>query len=140
VTEVPEKFRGLPLGARAAQVADGRSGSFFLDIFGRPPRISVCTCERQSNPTLSQALHLINGQTMTSKIGAANGRLTRLVTASAPAEEIINDLYLAAYSRPPQPDEKTTLLKAVTDAKDKKAALEDVYWAILNSKEFVFNH
>ncbi len=140
VTQAPEKFNGLPLGARAVQVADARSGSFFLDIFGRPPRNTVCTCERQCNPTLTQALHLINGQTLGSKIGAETGRLIRLMKANTPPEAMIDDLYVAAYTRRPTDPEKAVLLKTVAEAPDKRAVLEDIYWAVLNSKEFVFNH
>ncbi len=140
VTQVDEKFSGLPPGARAAQVADARTGSYFLEVFGRPPRISVCTCERQNNPTLSQALHLINGRTLAAKIGHEQGRLARMLREKASPEAIIEELYLAAYSRRPSADEKTKLLEAVTRAADARQALEDVYWAVLNSKEFVFNH
>lgn len=140
VTEVPEKFSGLPAGARAVQVADARSGSYFLDVFGRPARLSACTCERRNEPTLSQALHLINGPTLTAKIGSDAGRLTRQMKANTPAEAMIEDLYLAAYTRRPTDAEKAALLKVFNDAPDKRKAMEDIYWAVLNSKEFVFNH
>ena len=140
VTGIPEKFRGLPLGARAMQVSDGRSGSYFLDVFGRPPRLSVCTCERRDEPTLSQALHLINGRTVADKISAEGGRLARRMSEGASPAQIIDELYVAAYTRLPSEIEKTTLQETVTQSFDQRQALEDIYWAVLNSKEFLFNH
>ncbi len=140
VTETPEKFSGLPLGARSVQIADAASGSYFLDVFGRPPRLSACTCERREEPTLSQALHLINGATIQTKITAPGGRLARLLAAQKPPREIIEDLYVAALCRRPTEDELSALLASVEAAGDARAGLEDVYWAVLNSKEFVFNH
>lgn len=140
VTGVAEKFRGLPLGATAAQVADGRSGSYFLDVFGRPARLSACTCERHSEPTLSQALHLINAPVLAAKISDDRGRLAQLLKAKAAPEAIIDELYIAAYSRKPTDTERVALLKAVSEAEDRRKALEDVFWAVLNSKEFVFSH
>jgi hypothetical protein len=140
VTGVPEKFRGLPLGATAAQVADARSGSYFLDVFGRPARLSACTCERHGEPTLSQALHLINGPALAAKIADGNGRLAGLLKADTPPAAVIDELYVAAYSRKPTEAEKAALLKTVSESTDQRQALEDLFWAVLNSKEFVFNH
>lgn len=139
VTESPEKFRGLPIGARAAQVADGNPGNYFLSIFGRPTRQSACTCDRRNEPTLSQALHLINGDTVQSRIKAGK-RLERMVKDEKPIPEVVQDLYLAAYSRPATAEEVDRAEKYVADAGDKRAGLEDVYWSVLNSKEFVFHH
>ena len=143
VTGRPEKFKGLPLGARAAQVADGQTGSYFLDVFGRPARTSACTCERRDEPTLSQALHLINGQTLSEKISHKEGRLARLLDANEPPEQIIGDLYVAAYARRPTEAEQAALMKTlegVEDNKQRRQILEDIYWAVLNSQEFVFHH
>lgn len=140
VTEVPEKFKGLPLGARAVQIADSKSGSYFLDVFGRPPRLSACTCERRNEPTLSQALHLINGDTIQRKITAPKGRLSRLLNAGADPRAVIEDLYVSAYCRKPTDIEIQRLLKSINETEDKKKGLEDIYWAVLNSKEFIFNH
>lgn len=140
VTDTDVKFPGLPLGARAAQVADGNSGNYFLDTFGRPPRDSVCACERRSDPTLAQALHLINGSTVQSAMKSSDSRIAAQLAQETPPEAMIDELFLAAYSRLPREDEKQTLVAHVTSSEDKRAALEDVYWSVLNSKEFIFNH
>lgn len=140
VTETQVKFPGLPLGASASQVADGNSGVYFLSVFGRPPRTSVCTCDRKENPTLAQSLHLINGDTVDNATKKPGGRLDRLITAETPSDKIIDELYVAALSRPPSEEELTQLNTYVTGAEDKRAALEDTFWSLLNSKEFMFNH
>ncbi len=140
VTGGQVKFASLPLGARAAQVADGPSGNYFLEVFGRPARDTACSCERRDNPTLAQALHLINGDTMTRAIQTPSGRMDKAITAEAPVEQAVEDLYTAALSRSPLPEEMTQLTTYVNNAPDRRAALEDVYWSVLNSKEFVFNH
>ncbi|RMF85654.1 MAG: DUF1553 domain-containing protein [Planctomycetota bacterium] len=139
-TGVKEKFAGLPLGARSVQVADARTGSYFLETFGRPARESACTCERRDDPTLSQALHLINGATIESKINAPNGLLGRLLAENQPPETIIETLYLAALSRPPTDAEHAAALKYVGESPDPTNGLRDLFWALLNSQEFVFQH
>lgn len=140
VTETKVKFRSLPLGARAVQVADGATGNYFLSVFGRPPRDSVCTCERRNEPTLAQTLHLINGDTINAAIRDENGRLAQAIAAEKAPPEIIEDLYIAAFSRAPSQEERETLTNYVDSAEDRRQALEDVYWSVLNSKEFIFNH
>lgn len=140
VTNTQVKFPGLPLGASASQVAEGNSGVYFLNVFGRPPRTSVCTCDRKDNPTLAQSLHLINGDTVDTAIKKPGGRLDTLLAANTPPEQIISEMYVAALSRPPLPDEMGHLATYVNNAADKRAALEDTFWSLLNSKEFMFNH
>lgn len=140
VTGSEVKFSSLPLGARAVQVANGPSGNYFLEVFGRPPRETACTCERRNEPTLAQALHLINGDTITRAIREADGRLAKVIENEAPTDQALESLYLAALSRPPSEEERTRLTAYVNEAEDRKAALEDVYWSVLNAKEFVFNH
>lgn len=140
VTQSPEKFAGLPLGARAVEVTDANAGSFFLSVFGRPSRLSACTCERRDEPTLSQALHLLNGATLAAKLADDNGRLARQIAAQTPPQAAIEELYLSALSRPPTREELTLLIGTYEQSPDKRRALEDIYWAVLNSKEFLFNH
>ncbi len=140
VTGVATKYRGLPLGARASQVADGVPGNAFLDIFGRPRRSSSCTCERRGEPTLSQALHLINGSTLSQKLRSKNSRLRKLLAEKKTPAQIVEDLYLSAYSRRPTDTERARILGFIDKEETAELVLEDVYWAVLNSKEFLFNH
>jgi hypothetical protein len=140
ITETPNKFQGLPLGARAVQIADGAVSNYFLTTFGRAKRESVCSCEVKMEPTLSQALHLMNGDAVNDRI--RQGKVVaKLVEAKKSDREIVEDLYLRVFGRLPldkewQPIQQT--LAAVPD--QRQQALEDVFWALMNSKEFYFNH
>ncbi|MCC6798145.1 MAG: DUF1549 domain-containing protein [Candidatus Hydrogenedentes bacterium] len=140
VTDSKVKFPVLPLGANAVQVADGNSGNYFLGLFGRPARSTVCTCERRAEPTLAQVLHLINGDTMTGALNYPGGRLEKLASSQLTPAQMAEDVWLAAYSRTPTTDELSYVENYLNTAADKKTALEDVMWSVLNSKEFVFNH
>lgn len=140
VSEVETKFRGVPLGSSAVQVVDADGGgNRFLDLFGRPPRDSVCACERREEPTLSQVLHLINGDTIERKVRSNKSRLTRLLSSKASDGDILDELCLAAYGRPPRTHERERVLRTITK-KDRAAAWQDVLWAMCNSKEFLFQH
>ncbi|MEC7727008.1 MAG: DUF1549 and DUF1553 domain-containing protein [Planctomycetota bacterium] len=141
VTGVPTKFRGVPLGQSAVQVVNPDGGNRFLDLFGRPDRDSVCTCERREEPTLNQVLHLINGATIEAKVRSAESRLARLLTAKTSSDDVLDELFLAAYGRPPRANERERVLTSVAEAgDDARAAWEDVLWAIFNSAEFLFQH
>jgi len=139
VTSTKDKFRGLPLGARAVQVADGGSSTYFLTTFGRSARDTVCACDVKMEPTLSQALHLINGDTLQTKIGQG-GLIKQWLDAGKPVPQIIESLVIRALSRRPTPAELERLTALVAGAENPQAGLEDVFWAVLNSREFVFNH
>jgi hypothetical protein len=139
VTDTKNKFRGLPAGARAVQIADGGVSTYFLTTFGRPTRETVCSCEVRLEPTLSQSLHLLNGSTVEPKIAQGNLVGKMLQEKKTPAQ-VVEHLYVRCLSRPPKPEELKTLLAMVDAAKDKKQALDDVFWAIMNSREFMFNH
>jgi len=141
VTEVNTKFAGVPLGQSAIQIVDANGGNRFLDLFGRPDRESVCTCDRREEPTLNQVLHLINGETIEAKLRRGNNRLGRLLAAKKTPEQILDELFLATYSRLPRQDERERVLHAIALAKDKtRPAWEDVLWSMFNSKEFLFQH
>jgi hypothetical protein len=140
VTDTQVKFSSLPLGARAVDIAGGGGGNYFLDVFGRPSRESACSCERRNEPTLAQVLHLVNGSTYTNAIENAENSLNQQLKAEATNEAIIEDLYLAAFSRKPSEGEALKMANYVTESPERKAALEDIYWSVLNSKEFVFTH
>ena len=138
VTQTKNKFRGLPLGARAVQIADGNTSTYFLSAFGRASRETVCSCEVKMEPNLSQALHLLNGQTLQSKI-SAGGLIDNWLKEMKKPEEIIDELYIRCFTRMPTSEEKGKLVEVVNAASDKKQILEDVFWALLNSREFLFN-
>ncbi|MFN6194286.1 MAG: DUF1549 domain-containing protein, partial [Planctomycetota bacterium] len=142
-TGAPTKYPGLPLGAPAAAIAGGRVNVRFLDVFGRPARESACTCDRRDEPTLGQALHHVNGDTIAAKVAARDGRLQRLLQAKTPPDALLDELFLAAYCRLPRADERAHLLGLVAEAGDAKAVAaswQDVFWALLNSREFLFQH
>lgn len=141
-TSTPNKFKGLPLGANAVQIADGNTTNYFLTTFGRATRATVCSCEVKMEPNLSQALHMLNGDTTHKRI--RDGKVVeKLLESKQTPESIIRDLYLRTVGREPTATEQTHLMEAVSQAKDpkeKQQTLEDIFWALLNSKEFLFNH
>jgi len=138
-TETQDKFRGLPQGAKAVQIADGATTTYFLTTFGRAQRQSVCTCEVRGEPTLSQALHLINGNTVHNKI-RSGGLVKKLLEAKKTPAEITEHLYVRCLSRKPTSEEAERLAALVAQAESVEQGLEDVFWAVLNSREFLFNH
>jgi hypothetical protein len=139
VTETKNKFPGLPLGARAVQIADGQVSNYFLTTFGRATRESVCSCEVKLDPTLSQSLHLLNGDATTQRITQGN-LIGKLLKDKKTPEEILDEIYMRCLSRMPSADEKTKVLALVNAEKDKKQVLEDAFWAVLNTREYMFNH
>jgi hypothetical protein len=140
VTEVPEKYAGMPAGTRAVQLPDGEVNHPFLKTFGQPARELACECEREGDSNLAQALQLINGPTVNEKMRAANNRIGQLLAKKASDTEILNDLYLATLSRLPTEGDAKVCLEHVGKAPDKRKAWEDVHWALINSKEFLFRH
>ncbi len=141
ITEVRTKFRGIPLGQSAVQIVDADGGSRFLDLFGRPNRESVCTCDRREEPTLNQVLHLINGETIENKLRSSKSRVARLLAAKAAPEIILDELFLATYARLPSQTEQERILLSIRQAGNKpRDAWDDVLWSMFNSKEFLFQH
>ncbi|WP_309717732.1 DUF1549 domain-containing protein [Armatimonas sp.] len=139
-TGAPEKFGGYPAGMRAAELPDTTTGSYFLDLFGRPARNIVCQCERQDAPNLGQLLHFMNGKGINEKLANKTGRIAKLIEAKTPDVKLVQELYLASVSRPPDQDETFDAVMSLREAKDKRKEAEDILWALLNSKEFLFNH
>ncbi len=139
-TDAPDDFRGLPRGARAVELADGASTTDFLTTFGRAARESVCTCEVRVQPNLGQALHLLNGDTIHRKLKQGRVVPRLLKDAGGDRARVVRALYLRALSRPPVDEEVADVLAVLPAEGDPTAALEDVFWALLNSREFLFNH
>jgi len=141
VTGSQEKFRGLPQGARAVQIADGQTSNYFLTTFGRATRETVCSCEVSMEPNLSQALHLLNGSTVQQKI-AAGGVIQKMLKEKKTPQDVVADLYLRCLSRKPSGAEAAKLNELLSEApaKEQPKVLDDLFWALLNSQEFIFNH
>ncbi len=139
-TAMPEKFAGLPLGTRATQLPDGEVNHPFLKAFGQPARELACECERESDGNLAQALQLINGPTVNEKVRNAANRLGKLLDAKISDEEVLTSLYYAALARAPFEDEKKISLGHIAKGADKRKAWEDVVWALINTREFLFRH
>ncbi|HUI42301.1 MAG TPA: DUF1549 domain-containing protein [Terriglobia bacterium] len=149
ITQVPEKFEGYPAGTRALQLPDTAVKSYFLNAFGRPAREQTRESERTSVPTITQALHIINGDTLNQKLRAPGSAIDMLLKLGFSDERIVDYLYLAAFSRHPTDAERTALVKALAAAEEQKApgaddarraALIDMTWAMLTSEELMFNH
>ena len=142
VTGVPSQFSGYPAGTRAMQLPDTQVQSQFLTIFGRPERLMCDAAERSSDATIAQALHVINGDTLNKKLSAGDGYVALLLKLGLSDARILEHLYLTAFSRYPTEAEKTELLAPLAKARkeSRQQALEDMVWALLTSKEFVFNH
>ncbi|MBL8798577.1 MAG: DUF1553 domain-containing protein [Planctomycetia bacterium] len=147
VTNVPTPFAGLPTDKyapkRAIMLPDESFQSYFLDVFGRPQRISACECERVSEANLAQALHLLNSDEVQTKLAAGNGRADLLAKDARPDAEKVEDLFLWTFGRRPTDKDKEAALAHIGKYADKpngkKVAYENILWALLNSKEFIFN-
>jgi hypothetical protein len=139
VTETKDKFAGLPRGARAVQIADGNTANYFLTTFGRASRETVCSCDVKMEPNLGQALHLINGESVHAKV-KEGGVVARMLEAGKSPQEVMAELYVRCLSRRPTDEEAAAIDEQLADDDDPRAALEDVFWALLNSREFIFNH
>ena len=139
VTSTQEKFPGLPVGARAVHIADGNTSTYFLTTFGRAKRESVCSCEVKMEPNLSQALHLINGETSNNKI-RQGGLIPQMLRDGKKPEDVINELFVRCFSRKPTASEMTSLVEMTAAEENPQEVLEDIFWSLLNSREFLFNH
>ena len=138
ITETKNKFKGLPVGSSAVQIADGNTSTYFLSTFGRAKRETVCSCEVKTDANLSQALHFLNGKTVNSKI--KQGKVVeRMLESGMSVPDVIDALYLRCLARKPTDLERQRLSEEVSGV-DQVAALQDIFWALLNSREFVFNH
>jgi hypothetical protein len=144
VTDSPAAFGGLPQDRyaprRAIMLPDESFQSYFLDVFGRPQRISACECERVNEANLAQALHLLNSDEIQNKLSRAGGRTDVLVKDPRPDAEKVTELFLWAFAHAPSDNQLDMALAHINQhAQNKKVAYENIIWALLNTKEFVFN-
>lgn len=140
VTAVPESFPGVPAGTPAAHLPEPPKDHYFLKIFGQPQREMACECERSNESNLSQALQMINGPTVHNKLRDDAGRINQMIAAGKTDEEIITALYQSAVARNPSSEELQASLNHIASSESRRFGLEDVGWAVLNSKEFLFQH
>ena len=142
VTASTQAYGGLPTGTRAVQLPDPSKGPYFLKVFGQPQADTACECERSQEANLAQSLHLLNSSEVQNKIAAGSGRAAKLAAdKERPNQEKIKELYRWVYSREPDSVEtKIALGHLAKHEKDTKVAWEDIIWALINTKEFLFNH
>ena len=140
VTGSPTKFKNLPAGTRATELPDAEYPNYFLNTFAKPRRASVCECERSPDENLVQALHTLNGDTLTTKLADKNGRIARLINEKKTSEDIVQELYQAALCRPPSDAELQTSIEYAKESPTPQEGYEDVLWGLMNSKYFLFVH
>lgn len=140
ITGIPDEFKGYPMGTRAMQIAGNKGRTDFLKTFGRPDRNLNCECEREKDPTMLQALKLITDRGIHQKLQSDQSRLAKLAASQQPDTAIVEELYFAALSRPPSDKEKQAWLSHFGQSENRRAAVEDLGWVLINSKEFLFRH
>lgn len=139
-TGVQTKYQNLPVGTRAIELPDAEYPNYFLNTFAKPHRVSVCECERSADANLAQALHTFNGDTVTKKVADKNGRVMKLIAAKTPHDEIVSELYLASLSRFPTEAELEYSRTLLDESESAEVAYQDLLWALINSKQFLFVH
>ena len=140
VTAIPDQFPGYPEGVRAQQLPDPGLDSYFLRLFGRSDRVTACACERLGDVTMSQLLHLQNGDTITRKIEAGNSSLAELLKSTSDNALATERLFLTVLARKPNQTEINAVMLPLNMGQSRDEVFRDLMWALLNSKEFSFNH
>ncbi|HUG68158.1 MAG TPA: DUF1549 domain-containing protein [Pirellulaceae bacterium] len=141
ITGVPNTFAAMPAGSRAKEIWTHRVSSLFLDTFGRPDPNQDPPCERQEDATVTQALHMMNATELHQRVSSDKGRAAKLAASDKTPEQIVEELYLLAYARFPDSDERefgNKLFVTAIDPAGRKQATEDLLWALLNTPEFLF--
>ena len=139
-TGVGERFDGYPDGVRAVQVPDPGTQSYFLRLFGRSNRVTACACERTGDVTMPQLLHLQNGERLLAKISDSNGWLAKRLTAEKDNAKLTADLFLRTLSREPGAGELAAVRGLLAAGGTRDDVFRDLFWAVLNAKDFAFNH
>jgi hypothetical protein len=144
-TGTREKFRGIPAGSRAIELWDNESPHYFLKLFGRPVRVTACQCERSSEPSVSQVLHVLNSPNIHAKLASRAGHIARLTDRFASDGVLAEEIYLTFYARYPSSDEREAALNYFKNAEShtgegRRKAAEDLAWSLMNTVEFLFNH
>lgn len=142
VLDAPTKFTGYEEGTRALQLKDVNIASYFLDAFGRPERLATCECERSDEPSMVQVLHLVNGDTLNHKLAQEKNLVGQIVEQKLSDETIVDSAYLRALSRFPTSQERIETLAVLskTSPDERRQVIEDLYWSLLSSREFLFQH
>jgi hypothetical protein len=135
---VPEKFEGYPVGLRAVQLPDPSNASYFLRTFGRSDRVTACACERTGDVNLPQVLHLQCGPIVHQKAPDPSGWLAAALKSEKDDVKLMDAMFLRCYSRPATDAERGTLRKVLKET-NRDEFFRDLFWALLNSKEFLFN-
>lgn len=139
VAETPSAFGTIPQGTTAVQLPDNGFNNYFLQVFGKPEAESACECERSPEANLSQSLHLLNSADVQGRLQNGQGRAARFAKQSPQEPEAhVRELYLAAFSREPQPQELAFVLQSLSNYPNAQQGWEDIIWAVLNSREFQF--
>jgi hypothetical protein len=140
-TAVPENFPGVPAGFRAAQLPDANVENAFLRLFGKSQRMEACECERDNSSNMLQALHFINGKSILGRVQNPNGRAAQLAKQKLSDQELVTELYLWSLARHPSEAELGVCLNFLQKHVDRRAeAVQDLFWALLNSRDFVLLH
>jgi len=140
VTDVPDRYLSYPVGTRAIELSDTEIPALALDTFGRPTRVNPCECDRGAAPSMSQALELFNGETLQGKLKSGDGAVAQLVKSGKPNEQVLEELFLRTLARRPTAKEQSDILKVLSQTDKREEVLQDVLWALINTKEFMFNH
>jgi hypothetical protein len=140
-TGVDEKFAGVPAGTRAVQLWDSRVSHYFLKLFGRPIRMTACSCERNAEPNVGQVLHFLNSPELQAKLEHGGGRLARMAETIRDPAALADELYLTFFSRHPTDDERHAAIAFLQrPGVERRAAVQDLAWSLMNTLEFTFNH
>jgi hypothetical protein len=142
VTDTGEGFGGMPAGTRALQLSDASNSTYFLQVFGQPKGDTACECERSTDANLAQSLHLLNGKEIQEKISRDGARTARLSgEKERPNEERIKELYRWVFAREPNSEELEVATGYIKSHEaNVRGGYEDIVWALVNTKEFQFNH